>query len=50
MVVEVTDGSSLVVELAAAGAGLEAAEGPLVDGVIEAPVADMSCEHGSFLA
>ena len=50
LMVEVSGGSSLVVEGPAAGAGVELAEGPLVDGVVEAPVPDMAGEHGMFLA
>ena len=50
LVVEVSGGTVLVVELAAAWACVQRAERPLVDGVIEAPVADVSGEHGVFLA
>lgn len=50
LVVEVTCGSSVVVELAAAGACRDRTECPLVDGVVEAPVADMAGEHGVLLA
>lgn len=49
-VVEVAGGPALVVEVPAAGAGLEGAEGPLVDGVVEAPVADVAGQHGFLLA
>jgi hypothetical protein len=48
--VEVAGGSALVVERSAAGADGEGAECPLVDRVVEAPVADVAGEHGSFLA
>ena len=48
LVVEVACGSVLVIELAAAGAGLQGAEGPLVAGVVETPVADMSGQHDPF--
>ena len=37
LMVQVADGASLVVEVAGAGAGVQRAKGPLVDGVIEAP-------------
>lgn len=47
--VEVARGSPVVVEDPAAGAGLEAAERPLVDGVVEAPVPDMASQDSSFL-
>ena len=50
LVVEVASGSSLVVELAAAGAGVQRAERPLVDRVVEAPVADMPGKDGVILA
>ena len=50
LVVEVTCGSSVVVELAAAGACRDRTECPLVDGVIEAPVANVSGEDGVFSA
>ena len=50
LVVEVAGVSSLVVEVAAAWAGLERAVCPLVDGVVEAPVAVVGGEHGPFLA
>jgi hypothetical protein len=50
LVVVMSGGSLLVVEVSVSGAGLERAEGPVVDGVIEAPVAYMSCEHGPSLS
>ena len=50
LVVEVTGSPPLVVELAAAGARCDRTECPLVDGVVETPVADTSGEHGVFLA
>ena len=48
--VEVAGGSVLVVEGAAALTVRQGAERPLVDRVVEAPVADVAGEHGSFLA
>ena len=48
LVVEVARSASLVVELSASGAGQKRAEGPLVDGVVEAFVADVSGEHCPF--
>ena len=50
LVVEVAGGSSLVVEGPTAGACGDGAERPLVDGVVEAPVADVAGEHGLLLA
>ena len=50
LVVQVAGGAVLVVEGAGAGAGLQGAEGPLVDGVVEAAVADVAGQHGAFLA
>ena len=50
LVVEVTGGTVLVVELSAAGARCDRAERPLVDGVVETPVADMAGEDRVFLA
>ena len=50
LVVEVAGGSSLVVEGAAAGTCRQRAERPVIDRVVEAPVADVVGEHGSFLA
>ena len=50
LVVGVVGGAVLVVERAGAGAGGQGAEGPLVDGVIEAAVADVAGQHGAFLA
>src|SRR5208283_4200181 len=49
LVVEVAGGAALVVESAGTGAAREGAEGPLVDGVVEATVADVAGEHGAFL-
>ena len=45
MVVQVAFGSALVIEVAASEALGERAEGGLVEGVIEAPVADPASEH-----
>jgi hypothetical protein len=49
-VVQVAGGAVLVVEGAGAGAGGQGAEGPLVDGVVEAAVADVAGQYGAFLA
>ncbi len=49
-VVEVAGCSVLAVELAAAWACRDRTECPLVDGVIEAPVANVSGEDGVFSA
>ena len=48
LVVEIAFGPVLVVEHSAAGTGGEGAEGPLVDGVVQAPVADVAGQHGPF--
>ncbi len=48
LVVEVAGGSSVVVEGSTSFAGGERAERPLVDGVVEAPIADVAGQHGSF--
>ena len=50
LVVQVAGGAVLVVEAAGAWAGSEGAEGPLVDGVIEAAVADVAGQDGAFFA
>src|SRR6476619_1029013 len=50
LVVGVAGLAMLVVEGAGAEAGGEGAEGPLVDGVIQAAVADMAGQHGALLA
>ena len=50
LVVQVAGGAPLVVELAGTGTGLQCAERPLIDGVVETPVADVAGEHGTFLA
>ena len=49
LVVEVAGGAALVVERCGSRGWSQGAEGPLVDGVVEAPVADVAGEHGSFL-
>jgi hypothetical protein len=49
LVVGVAGGAVLVVEGACAGAAVEGTEGPLVDGVVEASVADVAGQHGAFL-
>ena len=49
LVVQVAGGAALVVVGPRAGAGLQCAEGPLVDGVIQAAVADVAGQHGAFL-
>jgi hypothetical protein len=48
LVVEVTLGSALVVEVSTAGTGRDEAECPLVDGVGEAPVPDVAGQHDAF--
>ena len=50
LVMEVAGGTVLVIEGSAAGAVGECAECPLVDRVVEPPVADVAGEHRSFLA
>ena len=50
LVVQITGGASLVVEGPAAGAVGQRAEGPLIDRVVEAAVADVAGEHRAFLA
>src|SRR5882757_3451240 len=47
---QVAGGTALVVERAGAGALLQGAEGPLVEGVVEAAVADVARQHGAFSA
>ena len=49
-VVEVSGLASLVVEGSAAGTGVEGTEGPLVNGVIQAPVSHVAGQDGAFLA
>jgi hypothetical protein len=49
LVVQVAGVASLVVELGRR-AGRYCAEGPLVDGGVEARVADVAGEYGAFLA
>ena len=48
LVVQVAGGAVLVVEGAGAGAGSQCAEGPLIDGVVEAAVAHVTGQHGVF--
>ena len=50
LVVGVAGGAVLVIERSGAGAGGQGAEGPLVDGVIEAAVADVAGQDGVFSA
>jgi hypothetical protein len=50
LVMEVAGRAMLVVEGAGTGAGVEGAEGPSVDRVIQAWVADVAGQHGVFLA
>jgi hypothetical protein len=50
LMVEVSGGAVLVVERSRAWAVVDRAEGPLVDGVIEAAVAYVAGQHGAFLA
>lgn len=49
LVVQVAGGAVLIVEGAGAEAGGQGAEGPLVDRVIETPVADVT-GHSAFFA
>ena len=48
--VGVVGGAVLVIERSGAGTGGQRAEGPLVDGVIEAAVAYVAGQDGAFLA
>ncbi len=50
LVVQVAGIAMLVLEDPGAGASLQGAEGPLVDGVVEAAVAEVAGQHGAFLA
>ena len=50
LVVKVAGGAALVVKSAGAGAGVQGAEGPLVDRVVEPAIADVASQHGAFLA
>jgi len=50
LVVQVAGVAVVVVEVAGAGTGRQRAERPLVDGVVEAPVADVAGEYRAFLA
>jgi hypothetical protein len=50
LVVQVAGGAVLVVEGSCSWTGSERAEGPSVDGVIEAPVTDVAGQYGAFLA
>ena len=50
LVVQVAGGAVVVVVGACAGAGGERAEGPLVEGVIEAAVTHVAGQYGAFLA
>ena len=50
LVVQVAGGATLVVEGAGAGAGIQRAERPLVDGVVKSAVADVTGQHGAFAA
>lgn len=50
LVVQVAGGAVLIVEGAGAEAGGQGAEGPLVDRVIETPVADVTGQHSAFFA
>lgn len=50
LVVKVAGGAVLVVENAGSGAGGQSTECHLVEGVVEASVADVSGQHGTFLA
>jgi hypothetical protein len=50
LVVQVAGGAVVVVEGACARTGGERAEGPLVEGVVEALVADAAGQYGAFLA
>lgn len=48
--VRVSVGSALVVERPASDAGVEGAECPAVDGIVETVVADVSGDHRAVLA
>ena len=50
LVVQVAGGAVVVVEGACSRTGGERAEGPVVEGVVEAPVADVAGQYGAFLA
>ena len=50
LMVEVSGGAVLVIERSRAWAVVDRAEGPLVDGVIEATVAYVAGQNGAFLA
>jgi hypothetical protein len=50
LVVQVPGSAALIVEGAGAGAGVQGAEGPLVDRVVEPAIADVAGQHGAFLA
>ncbi|VBA44396.1 hypothetical protein LAUMK136_05611 [Mycobacterium attenuatum] len=50
LVVPVPDGAALVVEGAGTGATVQSAAGPLVEGVVEAFVADVTGQHRPFSA
>ena len=50
LMMEVAAGASVVLEGAAAGAGGDRTECPVIDRVVEAAVANVPCEHGTFLA
>ena len=50
LMMHVAGGAVVVVEGSRAWAVVDRAEGPVVDGVIEATVADVAGQHGAFLA
>jgi hypothetical protein len=50
LVVEVSGGAVLIVECSGAWTVVDGAEGPLVDGGVEASVADAAGQDGAFLA
>jgi len=50
LVVQVAGIATLVVKQACPGAGVQCAEGPLIDGVVEPAVADVAGQHGALLA
>jgi len=49
LMVEVSGSAVLVVERSGAWAVVDRAEGPLVDGVVEPPIADVTGQDGALL-
>ena len=50
LMMQIAGGAVVVVEGACSRTVRESAEGPLVDGVVESPVADVAGQYGAFLA